>query len=107
MTTTPALTKGGAPINTATDVIPKPKKRQSVGGQIVSIVIFSILAGSRLEAALLHHLAPGQPYEWIEDLILGLGMLIGVIALALRLGRAMLKPTCEQVPSSGERHCAH
>jgi len=55
-----------------------------------------MLAGSRLDAALLHNLAPRQPYEWIGDLIVGLGMLVGVIAFALRLGRdAMLKPTGE------------
>ena len=96
MTTIPAIGKGGDSINAATDVLSNRKKNQSVSGQIVSIIIFSMLAGSRLEAALLHNLAPRQPYEWIGDLIVGLGMLVGVIAFALRLGRdAMLKPTGE------------
>ena len=87
------MSNGGEAINTGTDVGPKGKNRQSFSGQILTIVIFSILAGSRLEAALLHHLVPREPYEWIGDLILGLGMLIGVIPLALRLSREMLKAT--------------
>jgi len=77
-------------------VIPKGRKRPSVGSQIFAIVIFSILAGSHLEKALLRRLAPRQPYEWTEDLIVGIGFLIGVVALALRLrGQATLKPKGE------------
>jgi hypothetical protein len=102
MTTIPAMSKGGEAINAATDVVPKGNNRQSVGGQIFSIVIFSILAGSRLEAAFLHHLVPREPYEWIGDLIVGLGMLIGVIALALRLRREVNVKADRRVDTSSE-----
>jgi hypothetical protein len=94
MTTPPAMSNVGHAVNTAPVVVPKDRKRHSVGSQIFLIIVFSILAGSHLERALLRHLAPRQPYEWTEDLIVGVGFLIGVVAFALRLRReATLKPT--------------
>jgi len=66
-----------------------PKRRKTpIGGQIFVIVVFSVIAGSHLERALLlRYHSPVQPYGWMEDLILGIGLLIGAIALAVRLRR--------------------
>jgi hypothetical protein len=66
---------------------PKAKRRQSVGSQIFVIIVLSVLAGSHLEKASLRYFVPRQPYEWTGDVFVGIGFLIGVIALALRLRR--------------------
>jgi hypothetical protein len=77
----------GYAMDSASAVIPKATKRHSVGSQIFVNIVFSVLAGSHLEKALLRYSAPRQPYGWIEDLILGIGFLVGTIALAFRLRR--------------------
>jgi hypothetical protein len=74
-------------MNANTVVVPKTKKRQSVGSQVFVIIVFSVLAGSSLEKALLRYAAPRQTYGWTEDVILGIGFLLGTIALAFRLRR--------------------
>lgn len=85
-------------MNSTTLLVPKAKKRQSVGAQIFLIIILSVMAGSHLEKALLRCVAPRQPYEWIEDLTLGIAFLVGTIALALRLRReATLGPPDELI----------
>ena len=74
-------------MNANTGIVPKIKKRQSVGSQIFMIVVFSVLAGLHLEKALLRYVAPKQPYGWVEDLIVGIGLLLGTTILAFRLRR--------------------
>jgi|SRR5215470_6547763 len=66
---------------------PPKKSRQSIGGQILTMVVFSILSGSHLEKPLLRYSMPRDPYRWIEDLILGIGFLVAVVAFAIRLRR--------------------
>ena len=48
----------GYAMNANTVVVPKTKKRQSVGGQLFVIIVFSVLAGSHLEKVLLSYVAP-------------------------------------------------
>ena len=74
-------------MNVISVVLPKGKKRQSVGSQIFLIILFSVLAGSRLEYALLRYFVPRHPYEWTGELFVGIAFLTGAIAFALRLRR--------------------
>ena len=74
-------------MNAIPAVLRKAKRRQSVGSQLFVIIVLSVLAGSHLEKASLRYFVPRQPYEWIGELIAGIGFLIAVIALALRLRR--------------------
>jgi hypothetical protein len=74
-------------MNAISGVPPKAKRRQSVGSQILVIILLSVLAGSHLEKASLRYFVPRQPYEWTGELITGIGFLIAVIPLALRLRR--------------------
>jgi hypothetical protein len=67
--------------------LPKTNRRKQVSGRIFLIVIFSVLAGSWLQKALLHYLRPRQPYEWTGDLIMGIGFLFAAFIFALRLRR--------------------
>jgi hypothetical protein len=61
------------------------KRRRSLGSEIFLIVIFSFMAGSRLQMALMRYIVPRESFEWIGDLILGIGFLVGATAVALRL----------------------
>lgn len=67
--------------------LPKINRRQQVSGRIFLIVIFSVLAGSWLQKALLHYLRPRQPYEWTGDLVMGIGFLFAALIFAMRLRR--------------------
>jgi len=74
------------PMNTIA-AVPKAKKRLSVGGQIVMIIIWSVIAGLDLQRAGYEYRHPRELYEWIGELIMGIGFLIGAIAFAVRLKR--------------------
>jgi len=49
------------------------------------LAFFSLLAGSRLQEALMRYVVPRQSFEWIADLILGIAFLLATALVAFRL----------------------
>jgi hypothetical protein len=74
-------------MNTTPLAVPKAKKRTPIGAQISFIIFLSILTGSHLEKSLLRYFSPHIPYEWTEEVIVGIGFLIAAVAFAVRLQR--------------------
>ena len=73
--------------------VPKAKKRFSVGGQISMIITWSVIAGADLQRSLFEYRHPRELYEWIGELIMGVGFLVGAIAFAIRLQRETTSPS--------------
>ena len=65
----------------------KKRNPPSVGGQLSLIVMWSVMAGLRLDNALSNYVRPITPYQWVGDLILGVAFLLASIAMSIRLYR--------------------